>query len=79
MYYSERPFPLSRKRALALGKVIVWPYTQAHLSACYHGMIASGAVVMRSSHGPRNEDTVLLYRACCIWNVVSSRGSELLR
>ncbi|EHK1165469.1 hypothetical protein IUT45_002346 [Escherichia coli] len=33
---------------------------QAPHSACYRGNIASGAVVMRSSHGPHNEDTVLL-------------------
>ncbi len=35
-------------------------------SACYRGNIASGAVVMRSSHGPHNEDTVL-----CIVLIVS--------
>ncbi|HFO9764021.1 TPA: hypothetical protein ACHK6K_001764, partial [Escherichia coli] len=43
---------------------------QARLSACYRGNIASGAVVMRSSHGPHNEDTVLLYRTYCFWCAV---------
>ena len=72
-YYLFRPFSPPRKRALVSGKDVPWPYMQAYISACYHGIIASGAVVMRSSHGPRNEDTILLYRACCIWCIVSSR------
>ena len=41
-------FAALSKRALALEKAISRPCTQAHLSACYHGDIASGVAVMRS-------------------------------
>lgn len=62
MYYPLRPF-----RRLASGRWlkerdVPRPLGQARLSACYRGNIASGAVDAASSHGPHNEDTVLLYR-----------------
>ena len=77
MYHSSRPFSPPRKRALASEKDDPWPLAQACRSACCHGIIASGAVVKRSLHGPYNEDTVRLYRASCFWCVVPSRRPEL--
>lgn len=77
MYYSSRPFSPPRKRALTLEMDVPWPLAQARRSACCHGIIASGAVVKRSLHGPHNEDTVRLYRASCFWCVVPSRRPEL--
>ncbi|ECD5050110.1 hypothetical protein E0V91_13965 [Salmonella enterica subsp. enterica serovar Kambole] len=68
-------FVLVRFAAFPAGFVAI--ATQAHRSACYHGIIASGAAVMRSLQGPQHEGTMLLCRASCFWHVVSSRRQKL--